>query len=181
MNHTNGVNEAIPSSQMYALVVNGKIVAKGSAKAMKKAAKGYGGLSRERRVFVGNSPSKKVGDRWIESTDVFQGKRFADFVAEVADKESMPCNKPRPSTREGKKRMVKACQDGTEKIVHYGADGYGHNYSDAARQSFRARHNCDQATDKLTAQYWACKDLWAGKGGSKKACPGGKDDPDCKY
>jgi hypothetical protein len=77
--------------------------------------------------------------------------------------------------------MVKACQDGTEKIVHYGADGYGHNYSDAARQSFRARHNCDQATDKLTAQYWACKDLWAGKGGSKKACPGGKDDPDCKY
>jgi hypothetical protein len=116
-----------------------------------------------------------------EDTQGFTGKRFSEFVAEVADKESMPCNKPRPSTRPGKKRMVKACQDGQEKIVHYGADGYGHNYSAKARASFRARHNCDQAKDKLGAQYWACKDLWAGKGGSTKGCPGGKDDPDCKY
>ena len=240
--------EEATGTQMYALVVNGKIVAKGSAKAMRKAAKAHGGPSREKGVFVGNSPSSKVGDKWNESTDAFQGKRFSEFVAEagtwrksgsefdketdayawlkskgykflttdddgnsiyakgrsrayiasdsssgwqvmvkeefvaeVADKESMPCNKPRPSTRPGKKRMVKACQDGQEKIVHYGADGYGHNYSAKARASFRARHNCDQAKDKLSAQYWACKDLWAGKGGSTKGCPGGKDDPDCKY
>jgi hypothetical protein len=239
---------------MYALVVDGKIVAKGSAEAMRKAAKEYGGVTpfslrrKGKGVFVGNSPSSKVGDKWNESTDAFQGKRFSEFVveagtwrksgsefdketdayawlkskgykflttdndgnsiyakgrsrayiasdsssgwqvmvkeefvAEVADKESMPCNKPRPSTRPGKKRMVKACQDGQEKIVHYGADGYGHNYSAKARASFRARHNCDQAKDKLGAQYWACKDLWAGKGGSTKGCPGGKDDPDCKY
>jgi hypothetical protein len=173
--------EEATGTQMYALVVKGKIIAKGSKKGMVKAAKEYGGLSRENGVFVGNSPSQKVGDKWNESTDAFQGKRFSGFVAEVADKESMPCNKPRPSTSPGKKRMVKACQDGQEKIVHYGADGYGHNYSAKARSSFRARHNCDQAKDKLSAQYWACKDLWAGKGGSTKGCPGGKDDPDCKY
>ena len=41
------------------------------------------------------------------------------------------------------------------------------------RKSFRARHGCDKAKDKLTARYWACKDLWAGKGGSKKSSPKG--------
>lgn len=90
------------------------------------------------------------------------------------DKESMPCNKPRPSTSPGKKRMVKGCEGGQEKIVHYGAEGYGHNYSDAARKSFKARHKCDSATSKLTARYWACKDLWAGKGGSTKSSPKGR-------
>lgn len=86
-------------------------------------------------------------------------------------KSNMKCNKPRPSTRKGKKRMVKACSGGKEKLVHYGAKGYGHNYSDAARKSFRARHKCSTAKDKLTPRYWACKDLWAGKGGSTKSSP----------
>ncbi len=86
----------------------------------------------------------------------------------------MKCNTPRPSTREGKKRMVKACSGGKEKLVHYGAKGYGHNYSDAARKSFRARHKCSTAKDKLSARYWACKDLWAGKGGSTKSSPKNK-------
>ena len=90
------------------------------------------------------------------------------------DKESMSCNKPRPSTSPGKKRMVKGCEGGQEKIVHYGAEGYGHNYSDAARKSFKARHKCDSASSKLTARYWACKDLWAGKGGSTKPSPKGR-------
>lgn len=76
-------------------------------------------------------------------------------------KQNMPCNKPRPSTRPGKKRMVKACADGKEKLIHYGAKGYKSNYSATARKSFRARHNCDTAKDKLTPRYWACKDLWS--------------------
>ena len=52
-----------------------------------------------------------------------------------------------------------------------GAKGYGHNYSDAARKSFKARHKCGTATNKLTARYWACKKLWAGKGGSTASSP----------
>lgn len=125
---------------------------------------------------------KEKGGDWRKE-ESFRGKSFSEFVTEAdqVDKDSMPCNKPRASTSPGKKRMVKACQNGTEKIVHYGAKGYGHNYSSKARASFRARHNCAQAKDKLSAQYWACKDLWAGKGGSTQSCPGGKDDPDCKY
>ena len=83
------------------------------------------------------------------------------------NKKDMPCNKPRRSTAKGKKMMVKACEDGTEKIVHFGAKGYGHNYSKAARRSFRARHKCDEKKSKLSASYWACKKLWT-PGGSKK-------------
>jgi hypothetical protein len=78
----------------------------------------------------------------------------------MADKKSMPCNKPRRSDRAGKKKMVKACEGGQEKLIHYGAKGYKHNYSKSAKKSFRARHKCDQKKSKLTASYWACKDLW---------------------
>ena len=86
----------------------------------------------------------------------------------------MACNKPRPSDRAGKKKMVKACQDGKEKLIHFGAKGYGQNYAAAARKSFEARHKCSSATNKLTARYWACKQLWAGKGGSTKSSPKSK-------
>jgi hypothetical protein len=86
----------------------------------------------------------------------------------------MPCNSPRPSTRPGKKRMVKACENGQEKLVHFGAKGYGNNYSAAARKSFRARHNCDNPGTKLSAKYWACKNLWAGPGGATTANPGNR-------
>jgi len=92
----------------------------------------------------------------------------------MASKKDMPCNKPRLSTSKGKKMMVKACACGKEKIIHFGAKGYGHNYSAAARKSFKARHKCDTANDKLTARYWACKKLWAGKGGSTKSSPKGR-------
>lgn len=92
-------------------------------------------------------------------------------MAKKLDKASMPCNKPRKSPNPAKKRVVKACANGQEKIIHYGATGYGHNYSASARKSFKARHNCGSATNKLTARYWACKNLWAGSGGSKASCP----------
>ena len=93
-------------------------------------------------------------------------------------KSKLKCNSPVRSTKPQKKRMVKACSGGREKLIHYGASGYGHNYSVAARRSFRARHKCDSANDKLTARYWACEDLWAGPGGSTKKCP---ENRQCKY
>jgi len=86
----------------------------------------------------------------------------------------MACNRPTKSDRPGKKKMVKACVGGKEKLLHFGATGYGHNYSKEARKSFRARHKCDSATDKMTPRYWACKHLWAGPGGSTQASPKGR-------
>ena len=53
----------------------------------------------------------------------------------MADKSKMACNKPTKSDRAGKKKMVKACVNGQEKLIHFGATGYGHNYSAAARKS----------------------------------------------
>jgi hypothetical protein len=75
-------------------------------------------------------------------------------------KERLKCNQPVSSNKEGKKKMVKACDNGQEKLIHFGADGYKHNYSSEAKKNFRARHNCDTAGDKLGARYWACKNLW---------------------
>ena len=86
----------------------------------------------------------------------------------------MACNRPPKSDRPGKKKMVKACANGQEKLIHFGASGYGHNYSAAARKSFKASHNCAGATNKLSARYWACKNLWAGPGGSTKSSPKSK-------
>lgn len=80
-------------------------------------------------------------------------------------KDRLSCNKPVASKKEGKKKTVKACKDGKEKLIHFGAEGYKHNYSKEAKKSFRARHKCDTAKDKLSARYWACKNLW---GKSKK-------------
>lgn len=88
-------------------------------------------------------------------------------------KRSMSCNKPIKSWKKGKKKVVKACVGSKEKLIHFGASGYGHNYSPAARKSFRARHKCNTAKDKLTARYWACKNLWT-KGGESKRCPKNK-------
>lgn len=81
----------------------------------------------------------------------------------MSSRERLKCNSPRTSWRPGKKRVVRACHSGQEKIIHYGATGYGHNYSDAARKSFRARHRCDASPSpsKLSARYWACEDLWS--------------------
>lgn len=89
------------------------------------------------------------------------------------DKENMACNKPQKSPKKDKKKVVKACEGGTEKIVHYGHSSYGHNYSAAARKSFRARHKCDEKKSKLSASYWACKDLWGGPGKDTKSNPKG--------
>ena len=88
----------------------------------------------------------------------------------VKSKKNMTCNRPHKSWKPSKKRVVKACSGGKEKIIHFGASGYGNNYNSVARKSFRARHKCDTANDKLTARYWSCKFLWS-KGGSVTSCP----------
>ena len=90
---------------------------------------------------------------------------------------NLKCNSPRKSWISGKKKVVLGCANGKQKTIHYGATGYGHNYSPAARRSFRARHRCDSANDKLTARYWACKDLWT-RGGESQKCPPNRR---CKY
>lgn len=76
----------------------------------------------------------------------------------------LECNVPVISWRKGKKRAVRACHKGKEKIVHYGAKGYEDftiHKDLERRKNFRARHKCDsKPPNKLTPRYWACEDLW---------------------
>lgn len=73
-------------------------------------------------------------------------------------KKKMKCNSPKKSTRAGKRKMVKACENGKERLLHYGQSGAKVNSSKSARKSFRARHKCNSKKSKLTRSYWACKD-----------------------
>ena len=46
---------------------------------------------------------------------------------------------------------------GNVKIVRFGDPNLRvRNNNPGARKSFRARHKCDQKTDKTKAGYWAC-------------------------
>lgn len=74
------------------------------------------------------------------------------------DKAKMPCNKPRKSPNPKKRKVVKACKDGTEKVIHYGEAGAKPKSTKAKQKSFNARHDCKNKKDKLKASYWACKD-----------------------
>lgn len=84
-------------------------------------------------------------------------------------KSNMRCGEVRKSNRAGKKIMKKYCVGGKEKLVHAGATGYGNNYSDKARKSFKARHKCSTA-QAGTARHLACTELWKA-GGRKTANP----------
>lgn len=79
-------------------------------------------------------------------------------------------NKPIESNREGKKKMVVAKEGDVVKLIHFGDSSMGHNYSDEARESFKARHAKNIAKGKLSAAYWADKVLWK-EGGDKKMPP----------
>jgi hypothetical protein len=46
----------------------------------------------------------------------------------------------------------------------------GHNYSDEARKSFKARHAKNIKKGKTSAAFWANKLFWS-KGGSRKSPP----------
>jgi hypothetical protein len=76
-------------------------------------------------------------------------------------------NKPKLTPDHPSKKAVVLAKDGdTVRLIRFGAQGYGHNYSEEARKSYLARSKKLKGTnDKLSANYWARKFLWAGKGG----------------
>ena len=80
-------------------------------------------------------------------------------------------NKPVKSDRPEKKKMVLAKEGDKVKLIHFGDSSMGHNYSPEARKSFKARHGANIKKGKMSAAYWADKELWAGPGGSKKSPP----------
>ena len=81
-------------------------------------------------------------------------------------------NKPKRLSGESKKSAVLAKKGDQIKVVRYGDPNMSIKKDNPERRkSFRARHKCDTATDKLSARYWACRTLWGGAGGSTKSSP----------
>jgi hypothetical protein len=89
----------------------------------------------------------------------YRGKKFPGY------------NKPVKSDRPEKKKMVLAKEGDKVKLIHFGDSSMGHNYSPEARASFKARHAANIKKGKMSAAYWADKELWAGPGGSMKSPP----------
>ena len=64
------------------------------------------------------------------------------------------------STSKGKKWMKCVKSDsGGYKRIHWGQKGVkvSGKANTKRRKSFRARHKCSTATNKLTPRYWSCK------------------------
>ena len=75
------------------------------------------------------------------------------------------------TTEGGKKGKVGILQNGKQRLIRFGDASMGHNYSAAARKSFKARHGKNIAKGPTSAAYWANKVLWSGPSGSKKSPP----------
>ena len=75
----------------------------------------------------------------------YRGERFSGY------------NKPKRTPGKSKKFAVLAKQNGTVKLVRFGDPNMRIRKSNKkARASFRARHKCSTAKNKLSARYWSC-------------------------
>jgi len=67
-------------------------------------------------------------------------------------------NKPKRTPGKSKKFAVLAKKGKKIRLVRFGDPKMKIKKNiPARRKSFRARHKCDTAKDKLTARYWSCK------------------------
>lgn len=81
-------------------------------------------------------------------------------------------NKPKRTPSHPTKKGIVAVKEGDSvKIIRFGDQKMGHNYSAEARKSFKSRHAKNIAKGPTSAAYWANKVFWAGPGGSKKSPP----------
>ena len=85
-------------------------------------------------------------------------------------KDDMACNKPKRTPKHPKKsHVVKACEDGEEKLIRFGQQGAktagkpkkGESKKmKKKRKSFKARHAKNIKKGKMSAAYWADKVKW---------------------
>lgn len=97
---------------------------------------------------------------------------FYESFGEKVDKSKMPCNKPKAQavgdSLTGKSHVVKACENGVEKVIRFGQrgvkgspkkDGESAAYK-SRRNRFKTRHAKNIARGKMSAAYWANKVKW---------------------
>lgn len=83
-------------------------------------------------------------------------------MVKPVDKSKMACNKPHSTpTHPKKSHIVKACEDGKEKIIRFGQQGVkGSQEGTPRNEAFKARHAKNIAKGKMSAAYWANKVKW---------------------
>jgi len=80
-------------------------------------------------------------------------------------------NRPKMTPSHPTKKAIVVAETGHKlKVIRFGAQGMGHNYSAGARAAFKARHKRNIARGPSSPAYWADKFLWS-PGGSKKNPP----------
>lgn len=81
-------------------------------------------------------------------------------------------NKAKLTPKHKTKKAVVLAKTGEHKIklIRFGDQKSGHNFSAAARRAFKSRHAKNIAKGKSSAAYWADKFLWSA-GGRKKNPP----------
>lgn len=92
------------------------------------------------------------------------------MATKPVSKKTMACNKPRRTpTHPKKSHIVKACDNGKEKIIRFGEQGAKTAGKPKAgesaamkkkRASFKSRHAKNIAKGKMSAAYWADKAKW---------------------
>tara|TARA_R100000388_G_C7197296_1_gene136598 strand:- start:398 stop:694 length:297 start_codon:yes stop_codon:yes gene_type:complete len=88
----------------------------------------------------------------------YRGERFENY------------NKPKLTRNHPTKKaavLARVKKDGkfVIKLIRFGQQGYGHNYSDEARRAYKARFaRLIAKKDKLSATYWANRFLWSKSG-----------------
>lgn len=84
-------------------------------------------------------------------------------------KELMKCNSPKSTPSHPKKsHVVKACENGKEKIIHFGQQGVkgspkkeGESAAYASRRNrFKSRHAKNIAKGKMSAAWWSSTVKW---------------------
>jgi len=74
---------------------------------------------------------------------------------------NLKCNKPKAQRQGGKSHVVKACENGKEKIIRFGQAGVkGSPKGTARNKAFRARHAKNIKKGKMSAAFWAAKEKW---------------------
>lgn len=115
-------------------------------------------------IQISNTPSKNY---------LLNNKTVGEEVEILDEKKSeMACNKPKAqahgSGEQGKSHVVKACDNGKEKLIRFGQlgvkgspkkKGESEEYA-SRRHRFKTRHAKNIAKGKMSAAYWANKVKW---------------------
>lgn len=77
-------------------------------------------------------------------------------------KNSMKCNSPKSTPNHAtKSHIVKACENGKEKIIRFGQKGVKGSPDGSARnKAFKARHAANIKKGKMSAAWWSNKIKW---------------------